>query len=206
VIVNVLFLGVGLLLGYLGGVYSTLRVVKHRRLTTQEAMLPFRDLRAIPSRANEWLKRWFAPIVIALFAISAFSVYQGSHNHNADQRSFSAQGQQLVHQQHRLKHLVQALKHQNTCLVQFANRTHDSLVPRQTAAKRLQRADNVYNQRMQTLFSDFLRTPLDQIKIHKDFLRVNAALSAKIALAAELNRDRARNPYPPPPKKVCPRP
>lgn len=136
---------------------------------------------------NAWLARWLAAVLVILFAVATFSVVSGEQHHSQD----TAQ----------IRSLVGRLQMQNDCLTSFANQMYDSLHPRQSASEALQGADTAFNVALLKVINDALT---GDPAAHADALVLKARLEAKTGLAESLSRDRARNPYPSPPKKVCP--
>lgn len=120
----------------------------------------------------------------AFLIVMAVLVYQGKHDSN-----------KALHQE----------QAQSACLTTYANGMYDSLHPRQAASEALQRADNKFNDAMVRLFQDALAKNPDPARTRADVVAISKAAQHKQAVAASLSTERAQNPYPQPPKKVCPK-
>lgn len=168
--------GIGIFVaGFTLGLFFGL-TTQHRKLT-REVPVQVRDIK-VWSR-----KRW--PVLVGAFCVvMAFMTYQSQQDSGrANDASTGA------------LHEVQA---QNDCLTSYANQLYDSLSPRQAAAERLQSADQRFKKAVALLF----RQDVDPKVKEK---RLRHAVQSNIRLGDRLSRERAQNPYPPPPKQVCPK-
>lgn len=131
-----------------------------------------------------WWDRW-ANVAVGLFMIvMALLIGNSQLQHNDDQH---------------------ALQKQSSCLTTYANQLYDSLNPRQSANESLQRADEQFNDALVALLKVALSPNPDESVRRADALKLAAAAQHKQHVADMLSAERARNPYPPPPKKVCPK-
>lgn len=198
-------LGVALVVGYALGVYTTLRWVKHRTITAREVEVQVRDVRDWLEKVNRWITHWLAPLLLVVFLIAGYAVVQGSRNHSKDQSGIKA--------------VVQQVQDQNDCLISFANRLYDSLSPRQKASEELQQADRRFKrvdqrfaESLSQLLTDARINHADQETLAHDAAVLQRTTEAKAkalahanAVSNRLDRKRVQNPYPLPPKKVCPK-
>lgn len=182
--------------GWLTGVFTGTRITHHR--LTREVTVQLRDVGRWLDRANEALSRRIALIVVAILLISGYSILHSTRQGDRDQRALQAQA---------------------NCTTQYANRNYEALAPRQRAAKKLQNADTAYkradavvNAALLQLLRDALVTHPSPSRNKEDAVVLKGALAAKQRaatrandLAARLNEERARKPYPQPPKEVCPK-
>jgi hypothetical protein len=150
---------------------------QHRNLA-REVVVQARDVKA-------WLDKWGMYVVGALLIVIALLTYQSQRDSSAS-RVVSGTALSEVQQQ-------------NTCMTTYANRLYESLTPRQQAAESLQGADNAFAQTLLRL----LTKPSTNPDVNKKVL--TRSVKHKIAVADHLSRERAANPYPPPPKVVCPK-
>lgn len=180
-----------LALGFVGGVKY-----QHHKLTREVAM----QARGLKRLLDKWGMFGVGVFVI----VATVLTYQSQQQASDAQRGHYADVAALKAQAAKLDVLTQRLKAQSACLIRYANGNYDSLEPRQKAAKQLQAADNRFNDAFVVVLNDIFAAP-DPAKSRADALALKAAASAKQMLANRLNAERAKNPYPPPPKKVCPK-
>lgn len=163
--------------------WAACRKALHRKLTREAIVRDVRSWRTWLEQVNQWVTHWLALIAAVVLVATAFVYITGTRQHTEDQAGLRAQ---------------------SACFRTFANKLHDSLVPRQHASKRLQHADTLFNDALLRVLTDALSPHPNPVKGRRDALALRDASAAKKALAERLNRDRAANPYPPPPEKVCP--
>lgn len=187
---QVVVLLVGVAIGYVVGVATTLLLLRHHHVTREVAVQLRRDAMGWLERINQWVTHWLALILVAIFIVTGYSIHKGSSQHSADES--------------KIRGLVTAQGDQNTCLTQFANRLYDSLSPRQKASESLQRADNAFNDALVALLKDSLTSGTTMGQQLSDAEQLQAAAQHKQDVAAHLNAERAHNPYPSPPRKACP--
>lgn len=170
---------------------------QHHKLT-REVVMETQALKAW------WRKRWTA--IVGLFCIAmALLTYQSAHDSNrASETSTSA---------------LREVQAQSACLTSYANQLYDSLTPRQHAFDRLQRADRHFKrvdqkfaEALGKLLSDALGGKASEATRTQDAIDLQHATEAKARALAHANdvsdrldRKRAQNPYPLPPKAVCPK-
>lgn len=134
------------------------------------------DVKAVGSKLDRFNRGpWVLTLTCVILIAIGVQAGISAQQHNSDSRG------------------REALK---SCVAQFENRLYESLKPRQAAAQRLQAADSEFNRAVLALF----KPGHDKA----DVARVKAAAHHKQRVADSLTRLRDRNPYPAPPKKVCP--
>lgn len=162
---------------------------QHHRLT-REVNVHVRDIKP-------WLDRWGMYVVGVLLILIALLTYQSQRASNQ---------------------AVDEVTRQSACLTTYANRLYDSLTPRQHANEQLQRADQrfkradqVFAEALGKLLSDALAGRSTEAQRTRDAIDLQRATEAKAralahanAVSDRLNQKRAENPYPLPPKAVCP--
>lgn len=149
--------------------------IQHHKLT-REVAVQVRDIKA-------WVKR--RPLVV----VGCFLVVMALLTYQSQRESGTA---------------LHTVQDQSMCLTTYANQLYDSLTPRQSASEALQAADSAFNDALVTLLKEALSGHPDQTKAHADAVALAAAAQHKQSVADHLSTERAANPYPPPPKKVCP--
>lgn len=191
------------LAGWLVGVFTGTRITHHR--LTQEVTVQIHQMSRWLDRVNAALARRLALIVVLILLVAGYSIIHGQRQGARDQAAIRAQ--------------AATAKVQADCVTQYANRLYESLAPRQRAAKRLQAADTAYksadavvNAALLQLLRDALVTHPNPNRNKQDAVVLKGALAAKQRaatrandLADQLNEERVRKPYPPPPKEVCPK-
>lgn len=163
--------------------------IQHHKLT-REVVVQVRDIKA-------WLQKRQMVVLGVFLIVMALLTYQSQRDSSDSQHKSD---EALAG----LRTVVVELQVQNSCLATYANQLHSSLVPRQHAAKQLQAADNLFNDAFVVVLTDIFGGA-SQAQSKADALALKDAASAKQALADRLNHERSVNPYPPPPKKVCPK-
>lgn len=150
--------------------------IQHRKLT--------REVVVQARRLKTWLDRWLMLVVGGFMIVVSVLVWNGQRQHDDDQRQLQAQ---------------------SACVTQYANRLYDSLTPRQAASESLQAADEAFNDALVTLLKDTLSAHPVQATSRADAVALAKAAQHKQMVADQLSTERADNPYPSPPKKVCPK-
>jgi hypothetical protein len=175
--------GTCVVLGYALGVATGVRFERQR--LTREVVMEVREAQAwVRRRVTVWT------VIAVLMLVIAAQGVMSARAHQEDQAG--------------IRGLVMDLQRHDACLTAYANQLHDSLAPRQRASKRLQAADEAYNGALLALLTDAAhKAPQGKIRLDAKVLRQSAR--HKQDVAAQLNRERARRPYPSPPKDVCPK-
>jgi hypothetical protein len=131
-----------------------------------------------------WYRRRWPLLVGAFCILMALLTYQSSRESGqARDVSLSA---------------LREVQRQNVCLTNYANRLYDSLSPRQESIEQLGDADIAFKKAVLRLFDQ----KISQDKRSHD---LRSSVQANIRLFEHLSHERASNPYPSPPKQVCPR-
>lgn len=178
--------------GFVLGVLYT-----HRKLA--------REVAVQVNEVKAWSRRWWQALVgVFVILCACLTAWSSATSQNADRGSRQA---------------VAELSHQSQCLTSYANQLYDSLNPRQRANERLQnadkrfkRADQVFAEALSQLLADAL-DPNSSVEVRtNDAIALQRATEAKAAalkhanyISRRLEVARDQNPYPPPPKEVCPK-
>jgi type VI protein secretion system component VasK len=168
----------------------------HRSLT-EEIIMEARGARAWLARMRRRVS--ILNVVAVLMAGLAVQGFYSQHRANEADRN-------AAHAATDAAAAIAGLQAQNDCLAKFGNRLYDSLHPRQHVSKLLQRADGAYTDAFVNLLEALLVDHAPQAVTTRDALAVKAAAEHKQAVSARLNAERAKTPYPRPPRRVCPTP
>lgn len=162
-------------LGFVSGVFVGVKV-QHRQLA-REAVMQVRKVKT-------WWDAWGMSVVGALLLVIALLMWQSQKDSGRALRE---------------------VQRQSGCLTTYANQLYESLAPRQKASEALQEADEDFNDALVALLTDSLSVSPDRDQVHKDAVALQKAAQHKQQVSAQLSEKRAQNPYPAPPKEVCPK-
>lgn len=156
-------------------------------LTTQQRKFT-REVPVQLAEIKRWLDKWQMSVVGVFLIAAAVLMYQDQQQHGEDTAKIAAAAAQA-------KSSAAQVKQLGECVAAYDNRLSASLQPVRRASKRNGAADIAFKRAVADLF----------IPGHnkRDIARVKQTLRHNLAVYDSLTRQRARNPYPSPPKKVC---
>ena len=162
--------------GFTAGLVLGIKV-QHRKLI-REAAVQVRDIKT-------WVDKWQMSIVSLFMVATALLIYHGQQQHNEERAEDTA----------KIARAAAQVKQLGECVAAYDNRLSASLQPVRKASKRNGAADIEFKRAVAALF----------IPGHdkRDIAAVKKTLHHNLAVYDSLTREREKNPYPSPPKKVC---